>query len=115
MKHKYPIKYVARAILRSGKEVQYFSSPAYIKDRIREYGKSGDIDKYVIEYCEKYGDERIEDYPYSTGYYYGYVFDDKPACDKYVEELNIRFPFLNKRELQALEELKRNSSEKEPS
>lgn len=113
MTKKYPIKYVARAILRDGKEVQYFSSLAYIKDRIIESGKSGKIDKYVIEYCEKYGDERVEDYPYSTGYYYGYVFDNKSDCDKYVEELNIRFPFINKRELQALKELKRHNSEKE--
>lgn len=113
MKKNYPIRYVARALLRNGQEIRYFSSPAYIKDRIVEYSENGRIDKYVIEYCEKYGDERIEDYPYSTGYYYGYVFDDKADCDKYVEELNIRFPFLNPREQRELEKLKRDIQENE--
>lgn len=113
MKKKYPIKFVARAILRDGREVQYFSSPAYIKERIIEDNEDVCIDKYLIEYCEKYGDKRVEDYPYSTGYYYGKMFDDKAECDRYVEDLNERFPFLNQKELKALKELKNKSIEDE--
>lgn len=111
MKNKYPIKYVARAILRNGEEVQYFSSPAFIKQVVRD--PDGCV-KFVIEYCELYGDERVEDYPYSTGYYYGEIFESKSLCDRYVEDLNIRFPYLNKRELKALKDIKRMQKEQSP-
>jgi len=109
------IKYIARSILHNGKVIQYFPSPAFIKEKIVERDDNcGNITKYVIEFCEQYGHPRIEDYPFETGYYYGELFNSKSACQTYVDTLNIRFPFSHKRALSILDHLPQSSFDIEP-
>ena len=115
MNENYEIKYIARAILHQGKAIQYFASPAFIKETIVERNdECGSITKYVVDFCEQYGHPRIEDYPFETGYYYGEVFDSKSACQTYVDILNIRFPFNYKSALSILDHLPQSSFDIEP-
>ena len=113
MKNKYPIKFVARAIIKDKRTIAYFPALAFIKEVIREQDPNFAAlhTKYYIEYCEKVSDNSVENYPYQTGYYYGKVFDDEKACQDYVDAINKRLPFYNKAELSALKALRAQQQE----
>ena len=115
MKNQYPVKFVARALIKDGRTLGYFPSMAFIKETLKEQDAEFETmhTKYHIEYCEKFDDDIIENYPYQTGYYYGKVFDDEKACQDYVDAINKRLPFYNKAELAALKAL-RSQTANEP-
>lgn len=98
---KYPIKYVARAIIEDGwgerpKSIAYYVAQAYLLAEIKEYNIDGSSKKkYAIHFSNERTREihNIEQSYFVLPQYSTFremVFDDYSECKKYVEELNVK-------------------------
>lgn len=98
---KYPIKFVARAIIEDGwgerpKPIAYYVSQAYLLAEIKEYNIDGSSKmKYAIHFSneETYGINNIEQSCFIPPQYHTFremVFDDYSECKEYIEKLNVK-------------------------
>lgn len=82
--YKYPIVYVIRKLIRNGKPVAYFASPAQLFSEIKKYKPDGKMEmSYEIDYLEQMYDDikcKIENSPTCYSYYKEEAYTTYNAC-----------------------------------
>ena len=89
MEKKYPIRYVARAIIHDGKVVAYFVSLAHLFEERKKYKADGTCEqKCEIDFVTQIHDEEfeVENSPAMKRYYKEKVFTRFEECERYAEE-----------------------------
>ncbi len=91
MAKKFPIRFVARAVIVDGKTVAYFVSKAYLFEEIKTYNSDGSMDeRFEVDFVTPIYNEKcgVENSPAYNKYYKKKVFERYGQCKNYIDRLH---------------------------
>lgn len=91
MAGKFPIKFVARAVIVNGKTVAYFPAKAYLFEEIKTYRSDGTSEqRFEVDYVTPIYDEKcgVENSPAYNKFYKKQIFDRYGECKLYIDKLH---------------------------